>query len=92
VGVLVLTLTSVTLFPPIDELNERSEQMLDVSDASSLSSPQRLLIRDYIIKHLNFRSQNNNQNKKFELFTYLLLIALAKDLSLSRLFDNCRLF
>jgi hypothetical protein len=33
-----LTLTSVTLVPPIDDENERSEQMLLVSDASSLSS------------------------------------------------------
>jgi hypothetical protein len=33
--------------PPIDEENERSEQILDVSDASSLSSGQRLFDRDF---------------------------------------------
>lgn len=47
-----LTLTSVTLVPPMEDENERSEQILDVSDASSLSSQR--LVRVFELRTFSF--------------------------------------
>ena len=61
-----LTLTSVTRVPPIEDENERSEQILDVSDASSLSSQR--LVRVFKLNGISFSQAKTNITKPIYIF------------------------